>query len=156
MILGIDPGPKLSAYVLWDGNRVVAHSILDNHDFRVIVKHHIPVNHGVFTPVIEMIQSFGMPVGREVFETVLMIGRLIEIFGGGNIKLVYRKDIKLHLCGTPRAKDSNIRQALIDRFGSPGTKKNQGTLYGIKADEWSALAVAVYYNDFIITGPKRT
>ena len=28
--------------------------------------------------------------------------------------LVYRRDVKLHLCGQARAKDANVRQALID------------------------------------------
>ena len=61
--------------------------------------------------------------------------------------LVYREDVKLHLCGSPRAKDANIRQALIDRWGGKaeavGTVKKPGPLYGVKSHAWSALAVAV-------------
>jgi hypothetical protein len=52
--------------------------------------------------------------------------------------------VKLHLCNSPRAKDGNVRQALIDRVGPQGTKKGQGPTYGIKSHEWAALAVAVY------------
>ena len=37
---------------------------------------------------------------------------------------IYRKEEKMNICHTMRAKDSNIRQALIDRFGEVGTKKN--------------------------------
>jgi hypothetical protein len=37
---------------------------------------------------------------------------------------IYRKDEKMNICHSMRAKDSNIRQALIDRFGVVGTKKN--------------------------------
>ena len=58
----------------------------------------------------------------------------------------------MHLCGHPRAKDPNIRQALLDRFGpgrekALGTKKAPGALYGIKGDEWAALAVAITWWD---------
>ena len=58
-----------------------------------------------------------------------------------------RKDIKMNLCNTTRAKDSNIRQALIDRFGVPGTKKSPGMMYGLHKDMIQAFAVAVTYFD---------
>jgi len=54
--------------------------------------------------------------------------------------------VKLHLCGSARAKDTNIRQALIDRYGGSaaiGKKAAPGPLYGVSKDVWSALAVAV-------------
>lgn len=95
-----------------------------------------------------------MPVGKEVFDTCLWIGRFMETWSS-QCQLVYRKDIKIHLCGTVRAKDANVRQALIDRHEPTGggkvpqigTKQKPGPLYGIKKDVWSALAVAVYYDD---------
>jgi hypothetical protein len=43
-----------------------------------------------------------------------------------------------------RAKDANIRQALIDKIGPQGTKAQPGPTYGIKSHSWAALAVAVY------------
>jgi len=42
-----------------------------------------------------------------------------------------------------KAKDANIRQALIDKLGPVGTKKSPGPLWGVKSHIWSALAVAV-------------
>lgn len=153
MIFAIDPGPKQSAFVTWNrrNNIILDYGILENDQFLHFIREprfHIHPDHLLepIFPVVEMIQSFGMPVGKEIFETVLLVGRIIEIFNGG-AKLVYRKDIKLYFCGTNRAKDSNIRRVLIDRFGEPGTKKNPGKLYGIKKDLWSALAVAVYFSD---------
>jgi hypothetical protein len=62
-----------------------------------------------------------------------------------------RKDVKLHLCGSPRAKDANIRQALLDRYGGKekaiGSKHQRGPLYGIRSHLWAALAVAVTYQE---------
>jgi hypothetical protein len=46
-----------------------------------------------------------------------------------------------------KAKDSNIRQSLIDRFGVVGVKNNQGWFYGFKSDIWSAYAVGCTYLD---------
>lgn len=97
---------------------------------------------------IEMIASYGMAVGKEVFETCVWIGRFaerIERHYQFYPNLVYRKDVKMHICGNTRAKDANIRQALIDRFGPVGTKKEKGHFYGFKADIWSAYAVGLTY-----------
>lgn len=147
-ILAIDPGNTMSAWCeLVDGEPVSA-----GKEPNAEVLHH--VRNG-WAPdgaplAIEMIASYGMAVGREVFETCLWIGRFMEAWEarGGTVRLVYRKDVKLFLCHTVRATDSNIRAALLDRFGpgrevAVGTKRAPGPLYGIKGDEWSALAVAL-------------
>jgi hypothetical protein len=91
----------------------------------------------------EMIASYGMAVGASTFETCVWIGRFIEV-ARVEVELIYRKDIKLFLCGTMRAKDANIRQALLDRIGPHGTKAQPGPTYGIKSHTWAALAVAVF------------
>ena len=102
---------------------------------------------------IEMIASYGMPVGKEVFDTCVWIGRFIEDMNCipqdriTVTEYIYRKDEKMNICNSMKAKDSNIRQALIDRFGEVGTKKNPGWFYGFKADIWQAYAVGVTYLD---------
>lgn len=95
--------------------------------------------------VCEMVACYGMAVGKEVFETCVWIGRFWQS-ADYELKPFYRLkrlDVKLHMCGQPRAKDANIRQALVDKFGGKGTKKNPGPTYGISADVWQALALAV-------------
>ena len=93
-----------------------------------------------------------MAVGREVFETCVWIGRFQQAWRDpGAVELVYRKDVKLHLCGTNKAKDANVRQALLDMFprtgggATPqvGTKHQPGPLYGVSSHAWPALGVAI-------------
>lgn len=97
---------------------------------------------------IEMVASYGMPVGKDVFETCVWIGRFVQA-AKKEAYFVYRKDEKLCLCGSLKAKDSNIRQALIDRYATfdfkngKGTKKNPDTFYGVSKDAWQAIAVGV-------------
>ena len=137
-ILAIDPGPLKSAFVRWDGGRVIDCAWIDNHEIRDVIS----MNRRKCTIAIEMIASYGMAVGADVFQTCVEIGRMQEV-AEGRAELVFRRDVKLHLCGSARAKDPNIRQALLDRFGPVGTKKTPGPLYGVKSHIWSALAVAV-------------
>lgn len=146
MILGIDPGTSQSAYVLFEQTRqkITSMGILSNEEFYKQIKACIGMYN--FPACIEDVSCYGMPVGREVFEMVRFSGRLQQLFIDSGVKyqFITRRDIKLYFCNSMKAKDGNIRQALIDRFGSPGPKKNHGVLYGVKADMWSALALAVY------------
>jgi hypothetical protein len=149
-ILAIDPGNEESATVLLEGG-VPSHP---QKGPNVELLEHLRREGGTLAPplsvlAVEMIASYGMAVGREVFETCLWIGRFLEAWetGGGVARLVYRRDVKLFLCHTARATDANVRAALIDRYGGKakaiGVKTSPGPLYGLKRDTWSALAVAL-------------
>jgi hypothetical protein len=140
-VLAIDPGPEKSAFLLWDNGVVFAEHVT-NDQLRTLLRENLFGKNELVA--IEMIASYGMAVGKETFETCVWIGRFIEMARPVRTELVYRKDVKMHLCGTMKAKDANIRTALIDKHGAPGTKKNQGKTYGIKSHLWSALAVADY------------
>ena len=148
MRLGIDPGTAQSAYVLYNisplGSEIVCKGIYPNEEFIANIR--ILIATYPFIAYIEDVGCYGMPVGREVFEMVRFSGRLQQIFLDEEVKFKFipRREIKLYFCNSMKAKDGNIRQALIDRFGEPGTKNNPGILYGVKADIWSALALAVY------------
>lgn len=145
-VLAIDPGTSESAYVFWNWQELQSFKILSNDDLLRMCRSPFCE---VSVAAIEMVACYGMPVGKEVFETCLLIGRLQEVFDhrGITVRLVYRREIKLHHCMNARAKDSNIRQALIDKYGAPGTKKNPGLTYGIKSDLWSAFAIATYITE---------
>lgn len=151
-IFAIDPGNELSAYCITDMNlKPRRHEKLANYDLLGILHDERDADNFY---AIEMIASYGMPVGKEVFDTCVWIGRFTERIyeETGRVPiLVYRKDEKLTICNSPRANDATIRQALVDRFayGVPnkgkGTKKDPGWFYGFKADEWAAYAVAVTF-----------
>jgi hypothetical protein len=146
VIIAVDPGPEESALVILDRS-LICEGYQQPNDFILErihgLRHELP--NAVL--VIEKVVSFGMPVGAEVFETVFWSGRFAEAFGIHRVHRVTRPDVKMHLCHSMRAKDGNIRQALIDRFGPVGTKKQPGVLYGISKHLWSALAVAVTHYD---------
>lgn len=144
MIIGIDPGSDQSAIVRLSNGKVLSAHILPNDELLNTVRKH--VEYGDSPIAVEMIASYGMAVGKEVFETCVLIGRIIEICHSFNVPVqrVYRKDVKIHLCGTMKAKDSNIAQALKDKYGQKGTAKNPGPLFGVVKDMFAALAVADY------------
>lgn len=145
-ILAIDAGNTYSgvAIVELPEFRLVWFGKLPNEEIYDVVK-----NFHIDEVALEMVACYGMPVGKDVFETCVWIGRFIEQLKGHKISYVYRKDEKMCLCGSLKAKDSNIRQALINRYAKhdfktgKGTKKNPDVFYGVANDVWSAIAVAV-------------
>lgn len=148
MILAIDPGTLESGWCLvgevGGALRIFNSGTSANPAVLEMIRDTGSAAPHVETLAIEMVASYGMPVGREVFETVVWIGRFLQVWRAPEeVRLIYRRDVKLELCGSARAKDGNIRQALIDRLGPVGLKKDPGPLYGVKAHAWSALAVAV-------------
>lgn len=143
MILAIDPGPTESAYVKLSGTRVVECAKVANEDLLNIVRAHRGLR---ITTAVEMIASYGMAVGAEVFETCVTIGRICEALGDEPVR-VKRIEVKTHICHSARANDANIRQAVIDRYGGKdaaiGKKAKPGPLYGVSGDMWAALAVGL-------------
>ncbi|MBQ2690241.1 MAG: hypothetical protein IJG05_09220 [Solobacterium sp.] len=158
-IFAIDPGNTESGYVLVSAGDLqpILMAKEDNHEVLDVLSgliEELPANS--LELVIEMVASFGMPVGREVFDTCVWIGRFIQCAGDkglGHASYITRMQEKLAICHNPHANDATIKQALIDRFAygqknyGKGTKKDPGWFYGFKADIWSAYAIAVTWSD---------
>ena len=138
---GIDPGTTQSGWVLLTpAGKVLDSGVAANHDLLEWVK----AGQGAALLAIEMIAGMGMTVGQTTFETVRWIGRFQQAWADPDaVRLVYRREVKQHLCGNQQAKDKNIRQVLIDKLGAPGTKRAPGATYGVRSHAWSALAIAV-------------
>ena len=143
MLLAIDPGTTESAYVvIRDDYSIIDYGKMLNGNVIEMIK-----TKTTFYPmVIEMIASYGMPVGQEVFETCVWIGRFIQA-SRKETQLIYRKDVKLNICNSIKATDASIIKALKDRFGDKGTKANPGWFYGFSKDVWQAYALGVTYLD---------
>ena len=169
-ILAIDPGPVDSAYALIDAatrqpieiDKVANDLVLERLMDLCVGDPHPTEQFTLLEPslghiAVEMVASYGMAVGREVFETCVWIGRyrqVVDIYAQQiPCDLIVRRDVKMHHCHNAAAKDSNISQALIDRFASgvpnrgKGTKAQPGWFYGFAADIWQAYALAVLVAD---------
>ncbi len=154
-ILGLDPGTTKTGFAIYDdlNHKVLSAGVWDN---EMILNEFMAT--GTFDEVqfdecaCEWIESFGMAVGKSTFETVWWIGRYYQRV---NHTRVTRKEVKLAMCNSLRAKDSNIRRAILDRFGKTGggktpevgTTKQPGPLFAVSSHAWSALAVALTYSD---------
>jgi len=155
-ILAIDPGNTESGYALINAETCKPLEVgkISNYALRDRITNG-DFDKGVAQISIEMIKSYGMPVGATVFETCVWIGRFLELLQASDAdpNLVYRGAVKLHHCHNSGAKDSNVVQALIDRFASgvrnrgKGTKDTPGWFFGFKADIWQAYALAVLTAD---------
>jgi len=155
-IFAIDPGNTQSGYIVYypDTHTVGDFGKISNQALREVLAR--ATSHDEYDYAIEMIASYGMAVGQTVFDTCVWVGRFTELIRrkGFPVQLVYRKEVKMYLCGSTRAKDSNIRQAISDRFPQTGggatpvkgTKANPGPLYGLSADVWAALGVALTHS----------
>lgn len=150
-ILAIDPGNTQSAFVLIDQDcSIVEFDKQPNQQLAEWLSYT-----GADLAVIEMVASYGMAVGAEVFDTCVWIGRFQqELWRAGiDVQLIKRHPVKMHHCHSAKANDANITRALVDRFayGQPnhgkGTKKEPGWFHGFHRDIWQAYALAVYAAD---------
>lgn len=148
-IIAIDPGSVNSAFVIVDDEYTITHKKkCPNDEILDVIK-----ECDCDVVVIERVASYGMPVGREVFDTCEWIGRFVQtaLDNLKDVEYVFRQEEKLTICHSQKAGDANIRRALIDRFSrhdfknGKGTKQNPDFFYGFCADIWSAFAVAVTY-----------
>ena len=133
-ILAIDPGDRQSAYAFYSlQSDVVVTEAVDND----VLRRWLMVDHGFRVLAIESVANYGMAVGRNVLDTAFWAGRFVEAFVesiGRPYQQVLRKGrwgpgqddlgagcvhdgVLMTLCHSTRAKDSNVRQALIDLFG---------------------------------------
>jgi len=140
-ILGIDPGPKDSAFVLFDGKRLLDHGHVENE----ILLHRMqdrefgdPSVHAPYLTVIEQIQSYGNVVGADILETVFWSGQFAH--ASPPYARIKRPTIKRHLCKKATAKDFDVRVALMNRFGG-------GFPVTFTGHKFAALAVAVTWFD---------
>lgn len=97
-------------------------------------------------------------IGRDVIDTAVWSGRFVQqadIVGKEHVMML-RSTVSHHLCkGVQHPGNSEVRAALIKRFGEKGTMKNPGLLYGVSDDIWSSLALGVSFCDKNVIQPEE-
>ena len=151
-ILSLDVGTFESAFCLIDSKtyKPLKFGKIDNNELLKVVK-----SETYDKLIYEEFQSYGMAIGQSTIISITWNGRYIQsaLDRNINVNAIYRKEEKMNLCGSMKAKDSNIRQALIDRFAQfdfkngKGTKKEQDFFYGFSKDIWAAYAVGITWLD---------
>lgn len=153
-VVAIDPGNVKSAFIVWNGKEVRDKGILENKE---LLTRLLSFRQYCQTLCIEMVVSYNMRVGQTVFDTCVWIGRFQQqwVSTDGQAHLVYRREVKQGILGTPVGTDSDIIQTLKLKFGIPGTKKNPNPVtYGIVKDIWQAFALAVYWQEIQVKYPN--
>ena len=145
-ILAIDPGPVMSAFVLWDSEKHdffgMRMGLMDNEEW-LDLGFIANLLQEVDLCIIEMIQSYGMGVGRTTFITCTIVGRIQLLCEDNNTpwKMYGRPTIAGQIGGKG---DTKIRASLRMRYGD--AKKGE-KLEGVKKDIWAALALAVAWEE---------
>ena len=170
-LCAIDPGTQKSALVLYPvvlarekKQARVYGKIYDNAELLEVLRktrnHDVHDVHDVHY-VIEMTACYGMPVGHDVLETTVWIGRFLEAIESryGLVDRMTRVEVKQLLCHrTAGVTDAVLRQRIIDMYGGResaiGNKQAPGPLYDIKRDMWQALALAITWREKYTMGGK--
>ncbi len=116
-IYGIDPGTERSGYVLIARRdyELVDAQVIDNPTLRMYMRNPPKLPHEAELCV-EFMVPRGMPTSAEEMRTMFELGRIVEAWGA-EYRPITRQEVKMAICGTPRAKDANIRAAIIDIYG---------------------------------------
>lgn len=155
-VLAIDPGSAESGWLLLEAGMPTTHGTNPNEELAESLRVGLAVALSADVVVTEWMSPRGMPTSAQELEACWWAGRFAEALHGQRVAVerLTRDAVKLHLTGRRNAKDTNVRAALIDRFGGTGGKAaavglraRPGPLFGISGDVWAALAVAVSYAD---------
>jgi len=169
MIIAIDPGPEESAIVCYVESASVGYecgqpiewSIGPNEYIRREIIDMASRYDDATTLAIEYTPPYSLQttsgrhyVPNQVALTAIEIGRFVQLWSVYErpAVLVSRMDVKKHLLGRATGNDAAITQAILARYGGTrenavGKKTSPGPLYGLKRDLWSALAVAITWDE---------
>ena len=149
----IDPGTEKSGYIV---------KSYDTYGAPFMVRLDVGENEQVLNEcgihqrvVIEQLSGMGQMIGQSTLDTAVWVGRFMEraMSRDNEVEMMTRRDVKLYLCGSCRAKDKDIRQRVIDIFGEVPTKKNPNPTWPAKpaSHMWQAaglmLAVGLRFEE---------
>ena len=195
-IIAIDPGSETSGLVhmaidkreLYGLKLLHTDGKMPNDDVLKYIKDNAD---GTCWVPMETPRCSGMPMAGQTMHVLIFIGRICQMIEtefndktcGPSVDwtMVYRPDVKINMCGSMRAKDANVNQALRDRFGgdqSPvkceickgrkmvgrgklrqncedcegtGLDVVAGPIFGVKSHALAALGVLCWFHDNRLT-----
>jgi len=159
--LFIDPGTRVSGWIIWDGEKCYERGLDANKDIKEMI---LSSKNQIDYMGIEKFENrSGMnfakgnkfiAAGSEDFHwAIFWMGIFCATVESVNIpwEFIIRKEVKLHLTYSITASDSDIHAAIIEKLGKKSTKKFnnemlQDKIYGsITEDIWQALGLGLYY-----------
>lgn len=159
--IGIDPGPTHSGFVKYEGDFIQAFKADNATIRRRLASEGLADEPAILVVEFTKPYTLTMKGGRsymplEVVQAAFESGRMVESFRSFDGEplphvLITRQEVKKALLGKTTGGDSEIRQAVIDRFGGKetaiGKKKTPGPLYGVTKDCWAAIAIVEAYRE---------
>jgi len=173
-ILCVDPGCFDTAYVVWDGEKLLDKNKISNEELRDKIPNILlGRNEKVSEVIIEMVSSYAMQVGQTIFDSCVFVGILKQQCEtlGVPVHLIFRKSIKLHHNHSLRGvNDGAVNGVLKQKYGEDNTIKKPNLIYwneevekngGAKwmnGDMWAAFSIATYWTepkDSPVRNPKE-
>lgn len=159
IVLGIDPGPMYSGWVLYDDTerRVldVSARTLTEHVEHAVSRGWSPIGgtSGAFQAVDAVVverPSAGRMSSGEVMRTAEAFGGLRAAARHAHVPMVwmYRRDVLATLGVSGGGRDAKVRAVCIEEHGGDarrarGSKAEPGPLYGVSSHAWQALGVVL-------------
>lgn len=165
-VIAIDPGDQESAAVWLDVATFKPNEFFEGHNVKlrerlqggssayprsILVLEYTPPY------TMQMASRGGKPgrpfVPRQVVDTAIELGRFVECWAGQGerFELFSRTDVKKQLLGRATGNDTEVRAAVVDRYGgdmkaAKGTKAAPGPLYGFSGTHlYAAAALGIAY-----------
>lgn len=140
MIIGVDPGPEESGYVICDRFKPYVSDKVKNDSLIRILENETRID-------LVLIER---PVcrkwaGASVSDTAIWTGRFMQA-SPVKVGLINRQKVRMHMVGK-KATDADIRFKIIERFYPEYCLKEPGMFKGFKSDIWQAYALIVTYLD---------
>lgn len=157
VVLGIDPGTTHTAWVLVDADlNLLGFGKSPNSEVQKIIRENLDAKIAIEVP-----QPRGQHMTWQLVYTAIWIGRFVETAAPRGWLEVDRMSVKMHICGSARAKDGAIRSAIVERWGGKdaaiGKKATPGPLYGVSKDVWQAFALAItVWEGGVVAKAKRS
>jgi hypothetical protein len=140
LIIAIDPGNKISAYLEWDGTQIYKACITTNGQIVTLLE-----SSQAEYLFIEKLANMGQVIGREILDTAFWSGRFYQVWEKKKADIITDIDDTMILRTTIKkhhgvTNDSGMRKCLIEKYGKQTTKY-------LKSHLWQAFGLATFITE---------